>query len=51
MQELVSLQMYLDASPGGSDPDPTIATYVSLLSISCFHAPGMLAVGVLFLGQ
>ena len=34
MQELVSLQMYLDASPGGSDPDPTIAAYVSPLPIS-----------------
>ncbi|KAM5536991.1 hypothetical protein V8D89_009320 [Ganoderma adspersum] len=29
MQELVTLQMYLDASPGGSDPDPTIAAYIA----------------------
>ncbi|PIL25613.1 hypothetical protein GSI_11362 [Ganoderma sinense ZZ0214-1] len=28
MEQLTTLQLYLDASPGGSDPDPTIAAYI-----------------------
>ncbi|KAI1781862.1 hypothetical protein LXA43DRAFT_593590 [Ganoderma leucocontextum] len=29
MQQLVTLKLYLDASPGGSNPDPVIAAYVA----------------------
>ena len=29
MAQLVTLQLYLDASPGGSDEDPDMAAYVS----------------------
>ena len=33
MQHLASMQLYLDASPGGRMPNPVIASYVSSTSL------------------